>query len=342
MSNLSSIEDTIQIRGILPDGSIETITPSDLQSNSQLFPYERVKFTFVSPVPSKVQNLFNSKTNLNTPRAFASVTIQPQKKGTFEGYLNTERYGNVEEYRSYLEPFLADEKVDTTTGILKEVIILTEFRREYTPQSFNENRGKATYSLQRTNFRNAVRSTVKFERARLLNTNWGKNFGKKLLNTNETARANKKTGKEVFFLYKEAGVLLWDYVEKKLNAIGIKCIVLDADNLTLAYKIYGPSGYYPMLRLPSGENNGLINTGNSRIKITGNKSEKIMLNRWGMAEPPLSNENKKRLITCDNTPGPKMFKLLDDSTPTYDWSDIKSRCTGGTTGGKRKTRKAKK
>lgn len=342
MSNPLSIEDKIQIKGILPDQSIEAISPSELQSYSQLLPYARVKFTFVSPVPSKVQNLFNSKTNLNTPRAFASVTIEPQKKETFEGYFSTERYGNVEKYRSYLEPFLADEKVDTTTQIMKEVVILSEFRREYTPQSFNENRGKATYSLQRTNFRNAVRSTVKFERARLLNTNWGKNFGEKLLNTNETARVNKKTGKEVFFLYREAGELLWKYVENKLRNIGIKCIVLDADNLTLAVKIYGPDEYYPMLRLPSEESSGLITPTNSRIKITGNKSEKIMMNRWGLTEERLSNENKKRLTTCDNTPGPRMFKLLDGSTPEYDWSDITSRCGFKKKGGKRKTQKAKK
>lgn len=340
MSSLQGIEPMIKVQGIRHDNSEVELNASEITDLASISSFRTVKFLYFSPVPSNVQNKFTSRNGLNTPRAFASVSIEFLNKQNIESLINPGTYLHTDSYASLFTPFLDDSTF--INGISQKVVMLSEWRKLYSITSLEEDATEATYSLNRRSLTNAARSTAKFARPKLFNTNWAKCFGMRLLNKSATRNAGKSTAKELYFLNNEAAKVVWSYVEEKLRAIGVDCIVLDADNLSLAVLFYGPFGYYPILK-PSTDFESNLTNAEGRIVITGEKSGAVMQAKWGISE--LSNANLSALKTCENTPGPRMFKFINPSvrTPSYDWTEITRQCfPNRTRGGKRKTRTNRK
>jgi hypothetical protein len=132
------------------------------------------------------------------------------------------------------------------------------------------------------------------------------------------------------------------FVEQFMFTKGFSICVLEADSLSLAYKVY--STYYPIWRRTEtamGPKNEIDTSGNP--SINGMHSSKVFNAKTSGTEPD------QTLITCDNTSGPYMFKLLDPSTPSplYDWSIVCKACNPSNpakctkSGGKRTQRKRK-
>jgi hypothetical protein len=133
------------------------------------------------------------------------------------------------------------------------------------------------------------------------------------------------------------------FVEKFMFTKGFSICVLEADSLSLAYKVY--STYYPIWRHTEtaiGLKDEINTSGNP--SINGMHSSDVVKAIFNDEEPD------KTLITCDNTSGPYMFKLLDPSTPSplYDWSLVCKACNPSNpakctkkSGGKRTQKKRK-
>jgi hypothetical protein len=341
MSSIQDIEPMIKVQGIRHDNTPVELNPTEITDISSLSSFRTINFFYVSPIPSNVQNKFVSRNGLNTPRAFANVSIEFMNKENIESLINPESYLHTDSYGSLFTPYLDDSTF--VNGISQKVVMLSQWRKIFSDASLEENTTTGTYSLNRGSFTNTARSITRFTRPKLFNTNWAKSFGIRLLNNSATRNAGKKTAKELYYLNDKAAKLVWFYVEQKLRAIGIDCIVLDADNLSLAVIFYGPNGYYPILKAP-GYNTSNLTNAEGRIIITGEKSERIMLDKMGMLAimhmPELSNSERISLKTCENTPGPRMFKFINPSvtTPSYDWTEITRECfPNRTRGGKRKT-----
>lgn len=263
---------------------------------------EKIRFQYVSPVPGAEKNLLSKTNGLNIPRAFAELDIESLPN--IERYLNPAERFNLEDYKQYLEPY---------KNQLDKIVNLSSYTKVWSDKSLEDNNKSGTYAESTKSYKN---QGVKFTKPQLLETNKQRY---RLKNTFTR------------FLHADAAALIWDYVEEKLRSIGIECIILDADNLSLAYKIYGSKkGYYPMLKK-------LELNDNCKIKIDGSKSERLLFPDPALNEPtPLE---RFQLETCDLTQGPAMFKIIDPTKPKppkFDWTETIYRCSKKIGGGSRK------
>lgn len=321
MSSLEEIEPMIRIyRGDLKTKSnlqtISTISPTELTNLDDLQSENGISFLYVSPVPENEQTIFrNRHENLSRERIFASIVIKPVTIFELEMFLS-EFYANTNEYANFLTRYLNERNI-------RKVVSISTFRRVYSAAPFEVSPAKGTYVLNRSR----VHENTPFERARMLGSNWASNAGRKLVNYeyHTDHPFEPLRGKPIHFLHKDAGKLLWSYVEKKLQSIGIECITLQADTMSLAIKIYGPAGYYPMWEV------GKINP-EGDVVLNGSKA-------------PMLSHNE-RFQTCDFSQGPQMFKLIGptQSSPRYNWSKARAICSSveRRVGGRRKTRTNRK
>ncbi len=317
MSTVS--QDTIRIIGRTFGANCRTqrFQFDEITTYEQLHEFEEIKFELVSSVPTDVrsklrENLRSNTASLNSLRTYASIRIQPRTKEHMDIYFDKEKKRNVEDYEPYLTPYLTEV---FPNGVLKKIVLLSEFKRDYSSRSFEASKRTGTYLKNRGSIQANQRNSAQFKRAELLESNWETH--KDLV---ENTYRGTKTGKEVYFLHMGAAAKLWDSVEAKLKSIGIDCIILDADNITLAVKIYGPKkGYYPMWDKEQINEAG-------QITISGNKLGMFLYPDM-FGEPSANNIRKYK--TCDYTNGPSMFKILKDGSekPTYDkWESIKNQC----------------
>ena len=322
MSTVS--QDTIRIVGRTFGANCRTQTFQfdEITSYDQLHEFEEIKFELVSDVSTNVrsklrENLRSNTDSLNSLRTYASIRIEPRTIEQMGVYFNKEKKRNVEEYQEYFTPYLTEVYPN---GVLKNIVLLSEFKRNYSYRSFEASKRTGTYLKNKASINATQRN--KFKRAELLESNWESH---KDLFESEYKGITK--GKEVYFLHMRAAANLWDSVEAKLKSIGIDCIILDADNITLAVKIYGPNkGYYPMWDKDQIDEAG-------KITISGNKLAMFTMDAntyksYFDKEPPTA-ENIEMYKTCDHTNGPSMFKILKDGSkkPTYDkWESIKNQC----------------
>jgi hypothetical protein len=132
------------------------------------------------------------------------------------------------------------------------------------------------------------------------------------------------------------------FVEQFMFSKGFSFCILEADVLSLAYKVY--STYYPIWR-----NTETAMGRKDEIDTSGNPSINGMRSSNVLDAIMYGTEPDETLITCDNTSGPYMFKLLDPSTPSplYDWGVVCKACNPSNptkctkSGGKRTQRKRK-
>jgi hypothetical protein len=133
------------------------------------------------------------------------------------------------------------------------------------------------------------------------------------------------------------------FVEQFMFTKGYSICILEADSLSLAYKVY--SSYYPIWR----NTETAIGTKKDEITINGIPTINGLHSTNVVNNILEAREPVKTLITCDNTSGPYMFKLLDPSTPSpvYNWSIVCKACNPSNpakcskSGGKRTQRKRK-
>jgi hypothetical protein len=354
--------ENIQVIGLKYSGNNrETILNfEDLITYDQLKDFEDVRFNILSPVPGDIRsklraNMRSNTESLNTPRIFATVKIQRLKQENLNRYIDPDIRRNASEYLQIFEPYLQNDKV-YNDGVLKNIVLLNEFKKVYSSKSFECNRKYGTHILNRNSTNKSQITEKNFKRAELLETNWSKPNYKHLLE--RKPEGEPEVGKEVLFLHTTAASNLWNKVEKKLKDIGIHCIILDADNLTLAYKIYGKKNkYYPMWKKEELNENGEVNISGDKLSKLSQEDELGPELRAELGLPPMeevSENNIRRLKTCTNTQGPSMFKFIipDVQVPSYNWDSIEAQCTtqnGGKRGktrsrkvNKRKTRRSKK
>jgi hypothetical protein len=331
MSTVS--QDTIRIIGRTFDVNCKTkiFNFDDITTYEQLHEFEDIKFELVSSVPTNVRsklrgNLGSDTPSLNALRTYASIRIQPRTKDHLDVYFNEEEKRNVRDYKDFFTPYLTNV---FPNGVLKNIVLLNEFKREYSLRSFEASKTTGTYLIDKGSIKANQRNTAQFKRAELLDANWDTH--KNLL---ESDYRGIRTGKEVLFFHTNAARKLWDSVEAKLKSIGVDCIILDADNMTLAAKIYGPNkGYYPMWNKDQIDESG-------KIVISGDKL--AMFKYPDIFGAPSAN-NITKYKTCDHTNGPSMFKIIKEGfqMPKYNWDSIRLQC-GLTTGGKRRKTRSKK
>ena len=227
----------------------------------------------------------------------------------------------------------AFEKNSISSTILKSTINIDQIRPHFDPYIDSEfkdkegfhSQGYANYAFLIEYYHKDIRNTGQ-------NKLPSKKFGAPptiIKNSNATVKTATKD------------LLL--FVEKFMFTKGFSICVLEADSLSLAYKVY--STYYPIWRRSDTAMGSKDEINNSGIPmINGMHSSNFIQAIFEGREPD------ETLITCDNTSGPYMFKLLDPSTPSplYDWSivckacnpDNPAKCTKKS-GGKRTQRKRK-
>ena len=177
-------------------------------------------------------------------------------------------------------------------------------------------------------------------------------YHKDIRNTGQNKLPSKKFGapnqqnipKNTNATVKTATKDLLLFVEKFMFTKGFSICFLEADSLSLAYKVY--STYYPIWR----RNIDTVMGRKDEIDTSGIPKINGMHSRKFVQAILEGREPDKTLITCDNTSGPYMFKLLDPSisSPLYDWSLVCNACNPGNpakcskkSGGKRTQRKRK-
>jgi hypothetical protein len=151
-------------------------------------------------------------------------------------------------------------------------------------------------------------------------------FERKFKNTTRTREGEPLIGKKSYFLNPKAAKDLFMFTESFVKNIGFDVIVLQADSLSLAVKVYGPWGYYPVYKTNRpGEENQINEMG--VIRLLGDKVSNV--------QTLVRNEaNRKRLINCDTTFGPLMFKFINTDNFNantkkqliYNWTVEKKMC----------------
>lgn len=275
---------------------------------SDFFCHERIILKFISGIPDEEKNKLVARYNrgkLDVPRVFAKIILEKMKANTVFGpYLNPETHPTAESYLPFFSRYMNADRETFKSEFIKDdyltfIIDLQEFKREYEPISIENNASKATYAMNQASFINAG---VQMSPTKLLDTEWDYKplLSSKLKNAS-SRNGEIPIGKKTYFLYPAAAKKLFFYTEDFLKKIGFDVIVLKADTMSLAVKVYGPWGYYPTYWNKPGEKE-INNDGN--IIVSGSKI--------GSLESKIrSKNNRKRLLTCDNTSGPMMFKFIN-------------------------------
>ncbi len=305
--------------------------------------YKIITLKFISGIPdeeiAKLQNTFPSE-NLKKPRVFAEIDLQ--KFGVdnlFNAYLSPQRHPMSADFLPFFSHYMNPDKTSFKkeyqhNGYLTFAIDLQDFRRIYKPQGIENNASIGTYAMNKSSFKeNAfeMENGVKFLPTKLLDDDWRNEKIKSKFKNSSSREGEPLIGKKSYFLHPKAGRFLYELTEKFLRDIGFDIIFLQADTLSLAYKVYGPLGYYPLYQKGV---DGVVDQVNNEgwIKITGSKmgNESEVLSRIH------SENNKKRLLTCDYTFGPQMFKFINEEhvDPSlrkklkYQWFDERIECEG--------------
>lgn len=297
---------------------------------SDFFCYEQIILKFISGIPdseiAKLKNGFNVR-NLKKPRAFAEIVLKKMKAENFYGpYLNPAKHPMANEFLPFFSSYMELDKETFKPEYVKDsfltfVIDLQEFKRIYEPVSLEKNASKGTYAMDPKSFKT---KNVDMLSTKLLNENWSKPAMRTEFKNESSKDGEPPIGKKSYFLNPSAAKDLFFFTEAFLKKIGFDVIVLKADTMSLAVKVYGPWGYYPMYKNDDTEVE-VNNDGN--ILVSGNKIENV-------ASKINSNEKAKRLLTCDYTSGPFMFKFLNtDPVPVnirkglkYNWLQEQIMC----------------
>lgn len=278
-------------------------------NKSDFFCYDKIKLKFVSGIPdaeiAKLANGFSSA-ELQRPRAFAEIVLRKMRADSLYGpYLNPETHPTADSYLPFFLPYMNPDKQTfkpeyVKDGFLNFVIDLQEFKRVYEPISIENNASKGTYAMNKASF--IKKEEVIMLPTKLLDTEWMSkaNLRNKLKNAS-SRNGELPIGKKTYFLNPTAAKNLFFHTEKFLKEIGFDVIVLKADTMSLAVKVYGPWGYYPTYWNKPGEQE-INNDGD--ILVSGSKIGEVQSKIH-------SKNNRKRLLTCDNTSGPFMFKFIN-------------------------------
>jgi hypothetical protein len=283
-----------------------------------LFCFDKILLKFLSPVPDTIQRSLRAATrNLEKQRVFATLTLEPIYAGGFYStYINPETHRFAGEYASIFSRYFTGDTVKpeyTYGSFINFGMLITEFKRVYTPRSIEENQSSATYAMRTTTFQDPV---PKFEETKLITQDWSRLTN--LLNNNATAASKIPRGKLTKFLHPTAAKNLFDFTEVLLAQLGFDMIVLEADTMSLAVKVYGNWGYYPLWT------NDQMNE-DETIVLKGDKVQ----GSSEIGQPYYTMEARRPFINCDSSSGPWMIKVINPALPKppkYSWNLEKLIC----------------
>jgi hypothetical protein len=296
---------------------------------SDFFCYELIILRFISGIPeeeiAKINTRFD-RAQLKNPRPFAEIHLKKVRADSFFGpYLNPETHPMADRYLPFFSRYLNEDGQTIKpefiqNGFLTFAVDLQEFKRIYEPIGLENNPSKGTYGMNVASFKKQNgRPIVEMLETKLLNDNWSKESMQRKFMNASSIRGQPPIGKKSYFLNPKAAKELFMFTERFLKEIGFDVILLKADTLSLAVKVYGPWGYYPMYRINSpGIENEINNLG--IIQNLGNKV-------FNLQSHLLTEANKKRLVSCDYTSGPLMFKFINtERRLSYNWTVEKKIC----------------
>ncbi len=287
---------------------INIFTDDKIKTKEDLFCFQdKLKLSFYSPIPDSEKKLLHedlqANPDINIPRIFASVTLEKLTKDYLNKYLNPDTIQNLNDFKQSFVPYLNKDNTVKEQYITDEklnfILIVSEFRREYSEKSLENDKKEGNYITESRSFKKNV--SANFEQPKLLEENKSRLKKSNLLSKNK-----------IHFLHPKAARELWNFMETKLKSLGIDCILLDADTLSLALKVYGRWGYYPIWTKDAYNKN---NKNNLNL-LLGTKSRVLFDN------PNMNEKNKQKYRTCDLTHGPAMFKFLDKNKmpKPYSWA----------------------
>ena len=286
-----------------------------------------IKFVLYGPIPDEIRNTLAEpdKPDYKKDRDWAHIIFGPIPVDSFyDRYLNPENVRNVETYKHLFSEYITNKTVNEkyiNNGNITFASKSNEFKYIYSTDILN-NPESGTYTVCGEMFR----EKPKFNPTKLLPLNWDlrERAGENNLRKNPSEKPAE--GIDSFTLNPKAAQELQKYYETWANTIGLDFLFRDANNLSLAIKVYGPGGFYPIWRVQSDADTA-AQTLDNKIIVNASELENIIV---------AEKQGKLNLkdITCENNNGPRMFKILPTKLeslksnrieiPTFKWDTIQN------------------